>query len=240
MVVQLGVALSGLGHDAIVATMREGWMTERARAAGLEVWIVPQRPGVDLAWVWRLARRLRRERIDVLHTHEFAMNVFGGAAAILAGVRALSTLHGKHWIADRRRRALAYRVLRRAGIPIVAVSENLAGFVSSKIGVPRDRLILVHNGIALPVVEAASSRAEARAVLGIPPDGPLFVAVGNLYPVKDHATLLRAVARLPRALENNRTRRSFDSIHPERPRCGRENRWGRGCAKTPERRTPRD
>ena len=195
MVVQLGGALSERGHDAIVATMREDWMTERARAAGLEVWIVPQRPGVDLAWVWRLARRLRRERIDVLHTHEFAMNVFGGAAAILARVRALSTLHGKHWIADRRRRALAYRVLRRAGIPIVAVSENLAGFLSSKLGVPRDRLILVRNGIPLPAVETAPSRAEARAVLGIPPDGSLFCAVGNLYPVKDHATLLRAMAR---------------------------------------------
>jgi glycosyltransferase involved in cell wall biosynthesis len=40
------------------------------------------------------------------------------------------------------------------------------------------------------------ARAEARSALGLPADGALLVAVGNLYPVKDHATLLRAAARL--------------------------------------------
>jgi glycosyltransferase involved in cell wall biosynthesis len=197
MVVQLATALSDLGHDVTVATMREGWMTERARAVGLRVWVVPQRPGLDLAWVGQFARRLRRERIDVLHTHEFEMNAFGGTAAVLARVRSLSTIHGKHWIADRPRRALAYRVLRRAGVPIVAVSDDLAGYLSDRLGVRRDRLLLVHNGIPLLDVGANPSRTAARAALGVPTDGPLLVAVGNLYPVKDHATLLRAVAGLP-------------------------------------------
>jgi glycosyltransferase involved in cell wall biosynthesis len=199
MVVQLATALSGLGHEAIVATMREGWMTERARTAGLPVWIVPQRPGLDLAWIARFGRRLRRERIDVLHTHEFAMNIFGGTAAVLARVPALSTIHGKSWIADRRRRTLAYRVLRHAGVPIVAVSEDLAGFLAERLGVPRDRLLLVHNGISVPDERAPDARSAARAELGIPAAGPLLVAVGNLYPVKDHATLLRAVSRMPNA-----------------------------------------
>lgn len=197
MVVQLATALSDLGHDAIVATMSEGWMTERARSAGLEVWVVPQRPGLDLAWVGQFARRLRREQVDVLHTHEFEMNAFGGTAAVLARVRTLSTIHGKHWIADRPRRALAYRVLQRAGVPIVAVSEDLAGFLSDRLRVPRDRVLLVHNGIPLPEIGANHSRTDARTALGVPADGPLLVAVGNLYPVKDHATLLRAVAGLP-------------------------------------------
>jgi glycosyltransferase involved in cell wall biosynthesis len=197
MVVQLATALSDLGHDPIVATMDEGWMTERAQSAGLEVWVVPQRPGLDLAWVGQFARRLRREQVDVLHTHEFEMNTFGGTAALLARVRSLSTIHGKHWIADRPRRALAYRVLRRGGIPIVAVSENLAGFLSDRLRIRRDRILLVHNGIPLPEIDANPSRTDARIALGVPTDGPLLVAVGNLYPVKDHATLLRAVAGLP-------------------------------------------
>ena len=89
-------------------------MTERAESAGLLVWIVPQRPGVDLLWVVRLARRLRHARIDVLHTHEFEMNIFGGAAGLLARIPAISTIHGRHWVTDRPRRALAYRALRSA------------------------------------------------------------------------------------------------------------------------------
>jgi glycosyltransferase involved in cell wall biosynthesis len=202
VVLRLAQALRERGDAPIVATLQPGWMTERAQAQDLPVWIVPQRSGVDLAWVARFAIRLRREQVDLLHTHEFAMNSFGGAAALLARIPAVSTIHGRHWVADRPRRALAYRMLRRLGIPIVPVSEDLAGFLVQGLSVPRAWLEVVHNGIPLPAepaVDRARARAEAREALRIPADGQLVVAVGNLYPVKDHASLLRALASLPAA-----------------------------------------
>jgi glycosyltransferase involved in cell wall biosynthesis len=203
VVLRLARALRERGHEPIVATLQPGWMTERADAAGLPVWIAPQRPGIDLRWVFRFARRLRREQIDLLHSHEFAMNAFGGAAALLASAPAVSTIHGRHWVSERPRRTLAYRVLRRLGMPIVAVSEDLAGFLVEGLKLPRERLEVVHNGIPLPEetpsAQRARRRAAARAAIGVPPDLPLLVAVGNLYPVKDHATLLRALSRLPAA-----------------------------------------
>jgi glycosyltransferase involved in cell wall biosynthesis len=202
VVLRLARALRERGDEPTIATMSSGWMTERAQSDGLPVWIVPQRPGIDVAWVVRFARQLRRERIDVLHTHDFAMNTFGAAAALLARVPAVSTIHGRHWVTDRPRRALAYRALRRLGVPIVAVSEDLAGFLAVGLRVPRAQLQVVHNGIPIPHAPAGDDpqrRASARGLLGIPSDLALVVAVGNLYPVKDHATLLRALARLPGA-----------------------------------------
>ncbi|MBY0399199.1 glycosyltransferase, partial [Myxococcota bacterium] len=199
MVVRLAVALRDLGHEPIIATLREGWMTERAEISGIPVWILPQRPGLDLPWILRFARRMSRERIDVLHSHEFAMNVFGGVAAVLARVPSVSTIHGKHWITDRGRRVLAYRILARLGVAVVAVSADLAEYLSSGLGMSRDEIRLVHNGIPMPVGALTPDRAEARRSIDLPPDGPLVVAVGNLYPVKDHATLLRALAQLPAA-----------------------------------------
>jgi glycosyltransferase involved in cell wall biosynthesis len=203
VVVRLADALRRKGDEPIVATLRPGWMTERAEEAGIPVWIVPQRQGLDLRWIPAFARRMRRERIDVLHSHEFAMNVFGGAAALLARVPAVSTIHGRAYVSAQPRRVWAYRILRRLGIPIIAVSEDLAGFLAQGFGIPRAELRVVHNGIPLAEAAPAATRAargpSARQALGVPPDGPLCVAVGNLYPVKDHATLVRALAELPGA-----------------------------------------
>ena len=203
MVLALARALRERGDEPVLVSLRPGWMTERAEREGLPVWIVPQKPGLDLAWVPRFAARLRRERIGVLHAHEFAMNVYGGAAARLAGVRAVATIHGRQWVTARPRRALAYRVLHRLGMPVVAVSHDLAGFLAAGLGIAQSRIEVVHNGIEvapLPDAGAATElRRAARAALGVPAAGDLLVAVGNLYPVKDHATLVRALARTPEA-----------------------------------------
>lgn len=204
MVLGLARALREAGDAPVLVTLRPGWMTERAEREGLPVWIVPQKPGLDLAWVPRFAARLRRERISVLHAHEFAMSVYATAAARLLGLRAVATIHGHAWVTDRPRRALAVRVLHRVGMPVVAVSHDLAGFLADGLAIPLRDLVVIHNGIRIGSPPDAHARGErrraARAELGLPAveaDAELVVAVGNLYPVKDHATLVRALAGLP-------------------------------------------
>ncbi len=101
LVLQLASALREQGATPVIATLQPGWMTERAQRSGFPVWIEPQRRGPDPGWVLRLARRLRRERIDLLHSHEFEMNAYGGAAAALARVPNVATLHGSVWGVER-------------------------------------------------------------------------------------------------------------------------------------------
>lgn len=201
MILHLADGLREAGESPIVVTERPGWMTERAEAASHAVWILGEQRGVDVGWMRRTAQRLRSEAVDVFHAHEFGMNIFGALAARVSGVQALNTVHGRHWVAERPRRAWAYRVLRRAGVPIVAVSDDLARFLADGFGLPSHSLQRVYNGIpvkALPNREARlRRRPEARREAGLPEDGALVVAVGNLYPVKDHATLLRSLPELP-------------------------------------------
>ncbi len=200
VVLRLAEGLRRAGHLPIIGTLRPGWMTDRAATMGFPVWIAPQRSGFDPGWVPRFAARLRPERIQLVHTHEFAMNVYGGAAARLMGISSVATIHGRHWVADRPRRAVAYRLLRRLGLRLVAVSHDLARFLAHGLSIPLDAIEVIHNGIPIPPSFPPAERAakqEARAGLGIPASDPLLVAVGNLYPVKDHANLLRAAAMLP-------------------------------------------
>jgi len=201
MVLRLAEGLRVLGLDPVVASMRPGWMTARAEQAGFPVWIAPQRKGPDPLWVVRFARRLRREGVELLHTHEFDMNVYGGVAAALARVPHLATFHGRVWGLERARDVAAYRLVRALGSQLQAVSRDLAGFVAARLRLAPEEVPVIHNGIPirprLTPDRRETVRAGVRAELGLPAEAPLLLAVGNLYPVKDHATALRALDRLP-------------------------------------------
>jgi glycosyltransferase involved in cell wall biosynthesis len=164
IVLHLAEALRQMGHAIWIATLRPGWMTERAEALGIAVQLVPQRAGLDPGWIPRFRTWLRRERIQILHTHEFAMGAFGGAAALTARIPRIATVHGRHYLTERRHRALAYRLLHRTGMTLVAVSHDLAGYLAEGLGIRRDRIEVVHNGIALPEEAACEVGDAARRI----------------------------------------------------------------------------
>lgn len=127
----------------------------------------------------------------------------GFAAILLAralGVPAVVKLHGSdiNMIAKipGPRRLMAWALPRAHRV--VAVSRALADEVAA-LGVPRDRLALVMNGVDAALFHPRP-RADARRALGLP-DGPLAVFVGNLKVHKGVHDLLaafeQAAARAP-------------------------------------------
>ena len=148
--------------------------------------------------VRRLARRLRSDRINVVHAHDFYTNVFGMAAARLAGVPA--RVASKRDIAGFRTPAqnfverCAFRLARR----VVVNSEAVRTFLVRG-GVPTKKIVTLYNGLDPARVEppAGFDESEVRVSLGLPQARPLVTIVANLqHEVKDHRTFLRAARRV--------------------------------------------
>ena len=205
MILQLAEALRALGTEVEIATMQPGWMTERAAELDLPVWIEAQRPGVDWNWVVRMRRRMRSAGIDVFHGHEFEMNAYGGLAARLAGIPSVATLHGVVAGTDRRH-VFAYRLMRLLGQRPIAVSAELWSALAPRIWARDLKPNVILNGTPVPPRKTPDARQAERLAarreliqegLAIDSDRPLLIAIGNLYPVKDHASLLRAIAHQP-------------------------------------------
>jgi len=168
---------------------------------GIPVWSLGCRSKAD--WprtVLRLARLLRGERVDILHSHLFEPTLLGVAAARLAGVRTLvhtrhhADLHfvlGKLWHSR-----LDGWMARRAD-HVIAVSDQVADVLVRLEGVPRDRVEVIHTAcdfIDLPRSSAAAC-AQARATYGT--EGKLVIGmVARLHPIKGHRILLNALAAL--------------------------------------------
>jgi glycosyltransferase involved in cell wall biosynthesis len=180
------------GHRVLPLLLRRGWLSESLERDGFEVaWLPMDRP-VDRRFLRALCGFVRTSGADVLHSHEITFALYGRACALRTGLAHVATAHGANFSKGAKRKALGALALRSAArFRLVAVSGSLADQIARDFLLGRERVRVVPNGIDLA---AGNPCARGRA-----PGEPLrVVAVGNLYPVKNHALLVRAVARLRR------------------------------------------
>lgn len=144
-------------------------------------------------------RAVRAERPDLLHTHLVHADVYGAIAARVVGVQSVSTRHNddRYLLGPFR---YADRAFARPARRLIAISDAVRRFLEQA-GHDPAKLITIHYGLD----ELPSARSEPTpAAAGIPADAPLALAVGRLIAQKDHATLLRAFARVNSALPEAR------------------------------------
>jgi glycosyltransferase involved in cell wall biosynthesis len=150
------------------------------------------------AQVLRFAQHLRRQKVALVHTHDFYTNIFGMAGAALAGVPvriAVRRESGKRAAIKRRFERVAYRLSHA----VLANCEAVRGELIAE-GIPELKVFTSYNGLDLARLTPPSvwQRDELLAELGLwqVAGRPLVTMVANLRPVKDHATFLRAAQRV--------------------------------------------
>lgn len=196
MLLHLAEEMRRRGHSVLHVGPEHGagWLSGQFRELGFESATFSHRLPVDPACVRGLTRLFRARGIGVVHSHEFAMAVYGAAAARRVNAAHVITMHGGRYYAERWRRRAALRWAARRSNALVAVSRATGADLSKTLGLDAKDVTVVPNGIPF----RSGSRARLRGELGVADDGLLIVAIGNLYPVKGHSVLLRALAELPR------------------------------------------
>ncbi|HSF30543.1 MAG TPA: glycosyltransferase family 4 protein [Candidatus Tectomicrobia bacterium] len=170
---------------------RPGPFLERMRAAGITTILMPIMGDVDPLLLPRLGRFIRQGDYDIVHTHLFHADLYGGLAARLTGVRlVISTRHNDD--AFRRRYLLRGLIAWSARYcdQIICISENVRRFCETTEGIPREKMTVVHYGLA-PV--AISGNRGWRCDFGWGDDVPVVGIVARLIAQKGHTTLLRAM-----------------------------------------------
>ena len=149
----------------------------------------------------RLARFLKENQIDVVHTHDFYTNIFGMTAAAMARVRARVVYKGEtdgfRTSMQKRLERGAFRIAHRVVANSDAVRKRLI-----REGVPAEKIVKHYNGLDLKRVEVqpGATREDILAML-ILPERRLVTIVANLqHAVKDHPMFLRAAARVRAAV----------------------------------------
>ncbi|ANM31188.1 hypothetical protein ABI59_18845 [Acidobacteria bacterium Mor1] len=147
--------------------------------------------------ILKLARLMREQKVDVVHSHNLPTYFHTIAAAMLAGVPVV--VHGEHGRESKElpwHRALLSRWMARRVDKLTTVSEDLGRELVTRWGVRPERVRPVPNGVDLERMGAGYDTAALREEFGFDADAPVVLNIGRLRPVKDHPTLLRAFAKV--------------------------------------------
>ncbi len=197
---------AGLGPEYFseAALIRDSWIGMALRRRGIPVTMLRDGSEGSFAILRNLVRLIRKRQVAILHTHEFFMNTVGLVASRLTGVPLLATVHGRNYYPDRFRRRIAYRLVGRFAERMVAVSEDVRRFLAERIGIPRIRMRVIPNGVALHEEPSQETVSALRRSLGLDQHSEVVGTIGSLYPVKGHSHLIHAafhvIRRHPRVI----------------------------------------
>ena len=179
--------------DMILATGEEGYLTEEARALGIECHFLPglvQKidPLSDLKAVSSTVRAMRKIQPDMVHCHTTKAGLIGRLAARLLNVPAIYTVHtwcftkgtARSWrIFGPPSETVAARWAKR--IITVSDANRMAG-IRRRVAGP-EKFVTVHNGVE-------DCFARAKPAVG---NVPRIVMVARFVAQKNQALLIDAV-----------------------------------------------
>jgi glycosyltransferase involved in cell wall biosynthesis len=182
-------------EPSVLCLRNRGEFADELTAEGIPVHVLPwSRDALDYLAFLKLARILRAERIDVIHTHNTGPFFHGALGASLAGVRThIHTDHARPF-PDRLRWMVAEHFLSHLAYRVVGVSDHTTANLVRYERIPREKLVTIPNGIEL--APARRSPVEVRASLRIPDGAPVVGTAGRLTGQKGLEFLIQAATLL--------------------------------------------
>jgi L-malate glycosyltransferase len=184
-----------------------GSLGVQLRHEGFVVEVLQRRPGVDFGCMSRLREFWRRQKVEMVHAHQYTPFFYATAARTFGRPPpVLFTEHGR-WFPDypRRKRILFNRLMLRRSDRVVGVGAAVREALIRNEGLAPNRVAVIHNGVDLTTFNADSSvRSSIRSDLDVLPEHFAVFQVARLDHLKDHLTAIRTVERVARQQPNIR------------------------------------
>jgi glycosyltransferase involved in cell wall biosynthesis len=154
----------------------EGYLVEHAKAAGVKVFQLKRRSRYDfLPWL-RLVRLMRREKIEILHTHKHGSNFWGAIISLVTGGPVfLAHEHSWQYSGSRVRILIDRFLIARRATRMIAVSAPDRDAMISIEHISPGKIVVVPNGITF---KAPTDVEAVRDELQLPSGALVMACVG--------------------------------------------------------------
>jgi glycosyltransferase involved in cell wall biosynthesis len=201
--VELALRISLAGYAVTLGCLRaQGPLIERLRGSGVDVREFHPKGGIDspagFYQMLRLSWFLRREKFDIVHTHDLWSNLLGIPAARLAGVLAIvsSRRDLAHFDWYRGKRRMWLRRVQNLSGTVLANATTIRDVLITEDGFAPEKVRVIHNGVDIGKFQVPRDRERLFPGVG---DAKLIVLVGNMHTdVKGHPWLIEAASAVVR------------------------------------------
>ena len=183
-------------HFVVMAPLYQVYQDFLKNCQKVKVIFVPLGGKMNPLNLVRLFRLFRREKYDLLHTHNSRADVYGILAGKMAGVkRMMASIHGYQRY-DKINPLFKIRgwILRKFSDRIITISDALKDLISENERIDKKKMETVYYGLKPLNLEEGGK--TVREEFHLDPDAPLLVDVGRLIPVKGHDYLIQALSKV--------------------------------------------
>jgi glycosyltransferase involved in cell wall biosynthesis len=179
------------------------WLREYMMSQGVECFSCDSttRAQYPLGMI-RLARFLRNNRIDILHTHLFEPSVIGLNAGVLARtpMRVVTRHYSDyHTRINKKWHVSLDQLCTRLSNAVIAVSQHTADHMIEMEGAPARKVRAILNGIDFDRAKVSGNDAEKQIRREFNAEGShLLLIVARLHPEKGHTYLFKALSEIRR------------------------------------------
>lgn len=175
---------------AVISIGQPGKLISEFDKAGVKVFSVEKKFKGDWRVLNKIKNILREENPQVVHTHLFGGDYWGGRAALVCHVPVIvSTKHDimnegllKNFLVNR---------IRRRFSRIIAISQASENRLVKKDKIKKEKVSVIYNGIDMGKFWVEDPKIFEKNEI-------VFGSIGRLVPIKGHSRLIRAVQFLKR------------------------------------------
>lgn len=183
--------------DISVLCLREkGEFAKEVEELGIPVYLIPQKDGADYFSFLKVAEILRKEKIEIIHTHNTQPLFDGAIASLLSGVKTIVHTDHARDFPDKMRYMVAEWMMSHLTYRMVGVSEHTTDNLARYEKISRKKLLTIPNGIDPDKYDIEVDVREKRAELGLE-DAEFVIGLGvRLAEQKGITYLLQAMQKI--------------------------------------------
>lgn len=185
---------------SVLCLRRLGEFVPEIEKLGIKVIHLPQKEnGTDYFSFLKVAKILRDEKVDVIHTHNTQPFIDGTIGALLSGVKAIIHTDHARDFPDKKRYMIAEWLMSKFAYKVVGVSEHTSQNLIKYEKISPSKIITIPNGIDGSVYNANINAEAKRSELGIKKEGPIIGLGVRLAEQKGITYLLQAMPEIIKA-----------------------------------------